>query len=125
MPADSRRRPPPLYGARLRRRQPGLFPKATVDLLQTFAAQSVLAIQNARLFTEIEEKGAWRSDLRMEELLGRYSHHLESSNGRSGWVTASRKVDKFPFLETPLLELLRVYEADRDSGTVEDVYHLA
>src|SRR5581483_8024848 len=36
----------------VRRRTPGEFPKATVDLLQTFAAQSVLAIQNARLFQE-------------------------------------------------------------------------
>ena len=35
---------------------PGLFPQSTIDLLQTFAAQSVLAIQNARLFSEIEEK---------------------------------------------------------------------
>jgi signal transduction histidine kinase len=41
----------------VRRRQPGEFPDATVNLLQTFAAQSVLAIQNARLFREIEEKG--------------------------------------------------------------------
>jgi PAS domain S-box-containing protein len=41
----------------VRRKQPGEFPKSTVDLLQTFAAQSVLAIQNARLFQEIEEKG--------------------------------------------------------------------
>src|SRR5262249_38981683 len=40
----------------VRRKQPGEFPKSTVDLLQTFAAQSVLAIQNARLFTEIEDK---------------------------------------------------------------------
>jgi signal transduction histidine kinase len=40
----------------VRRKQPGEFPKSTVDLLQTFAAQSVLAIQNARLFSEIEEK---------------------------------------------------------------------
>jgi GAF domain-containing protein len=29
---------------------------STVDLLKTFAAQSVLAIQNARLFSEIGEK---------------------------------------------------------------------
>ena len=28
-----------------------------VDLLQTFASQSVLAIENARLFAEVEEKG--------------------------------------------------------------------
>ena len=31
-------------------------PKNTIELLQTFAAQSVLAIQNARLFSEIEDK---------------------------------------------------------------------
>ncbi|MGE5780956.1 MAG: response regulator [Hyphomicrobiales bacterium] len=39
------------------RKAPGEFPQRSVDLLQTFAAQSVLAIQNARLFQEIEEKG--------------------------------------------------------------------
>jgi signal transduction histidine kinase len=35
----------------------GEFPKEMIDVLQTFAAQSTLAIQNARLFREIEEKG--------------------------------------------------------------------
>jgi signal transduction histidine kinase len=40
----------------IRRKQPGEFPKGTIHLLQTFAAQSVLAIQNARLFHEIEDK---------------------------------------------------------------------
>jgi GAF domain-containing protein len=40
----------------VRRKQLGEFAKDTVDLLQTFAAQSVLAIQNARLFQEIEDK---------------------------------------------------------------------
>jgi signal transduction histidine kinase len=40
----------------VRRKRPGEFPKETVELLQTFAAQSVLAIQNARLFHEIEQK---------------------------------------------------------------------
>jgi signal transduction histidine kinase len=40
----------------VRRKLPGEFPKQTTDLLQTFAAQSVLAIQNARLFREIEAK---------------------------------------------------------------------
>ena len=40
----------------IRRKQPGNFPKETIALLQTFAAQSVLAIQNARLFREIEDK---------------------------------------------------------------------
>ena len=40
----------------VRRKAPGKFPPNTVDLLKTFAAQSVLAIQNARLFREIEDK---------------------------------------------------------------------
>jgi signal transduction histidine kinase len=40
----------------IRRKQPGKFAGDTVHLLQTFAAQSVLAIQNARLFRQIKEK---------------------------------------------------------------------
>ena len=40
----------------VRRKAPGEFPPKTLDLLKTFAVQSVLAIQNARLFSEIEEK---------------------------------------------------------------------
>jgi signal transduction histidine kinase/HAMP domain-containing protein len=38
------------------RRVPGPFPEETVNLLQTFATQSVLAIQNARLFRDIEQQ---------------------------------------------------------------------
>jgi signal transduction histidine kinase len=50
-------RPDRIVGALVvRRKAPGVFPKPIVDLLQTFAAQSVLAIQNARLFHELEEK---------------------------------------------------------------------
>ena len=40
----------------VRRRAPGAFAKNTIDLLKTFAAQSLLAIQNARLFHEIDDK---------------------------------------------------------------------
>jgi signal transduction histidine kinase len=40
----------------VRRRQPGEFPADTVALLQTFATQSALAIQNARLFQELAVK---------------------------------------------------------------------
>ncbi len=40
----------------VRRKASGEFSPNTVDLLKTFAAQSVLAIQNARLFEEIEDK---------------------------------------------------------------------
>src|SRR5262249_32489829 len=38
------------------RNLPGSFPTETVELLRTFATQSALAIQNARLFREIEAK---------------------------------------------------------------------
>ena len=40
----------------VRRKRIGEFPQHTVDLLQTFAAQSVLAIQNARLFESVEAR---------------------------------------------------------------------
>jgi signal transduction histidine kinase len=40
----------------VRRRTPGAFPQNTVDLIKTFASQSVLAIQNARLFENVEAR---------------------------------------------------------------------
>ena len=39
----------------IRRRTPGAFPESVVGLLQTFANQSVLPIQNARLFQQVQE----------------------------------------------------------------------
>ena len=38
----------------VRRRTPGAFPLNTVDLIKTFAAQSAVAIENARLFQNVE-----------------------------------------------------------------------
>ena len=38
----------------VRRRAPGSFPQNTVDLIKTFAAQSAVAIENARLFQNVE-----------------------------------------------------------------------
>ena len=38
----------------VRRRAPGAFPRSTVDLIKTFAAQSAVAIENARLFKNVE-----------------------------------------------------------------------
>ena len=40
----------------VRRRTPGSFPQDTVDLMKTFAAQSAVAIQNARLFESVETR---------------------------------------------------------------------
>ena len=64
----------------VRRKEPGEFSKSTVDLLQTFAAQSVLAIQNARLFHEIEEKGRQLAEASQHksQFLANMSHELRT-----------------------------------------------
>ena len=64
----------------VRRRQPGEFSKNTIDLLQTFAAQSVLAIQNARLFSEIGEKGRQLevASQHKSQFLANMSHELRT-----------------------------------------------
>jgi signal transduction histidine kinase len=40
----------------VRRRVPGAFSQSTINLMKTFASQSVLAIQNARLFKDVEAR---------------------------------------------------------------------
>jgi signal transduction histidine kinase/CheY-like chemotaxis protein len=64
----------------VRRREPGEFAENTVNLLQTFAAQSVLAIQNARLFHEIEEKGRELAEAshHKSQFLANMSHELRT-----------------------------------------------
>jgi signal transduction histidine kinase len=64
----------------VRRRTPGEFPQATVDLVQTFANQSVLAIQNARLFQEIENKSRQLEVVSQHksEFLANMSHELRT-----------------------------------------------
>ena len=64
----------------VRRRTPGAFPQNTVDLMKTFAAQSVLAIQNARLFHEIEEKSRQLQEASQHksQFLANMSHELRT-----------------------------------------------
>ncbi len=64
----------------VRRRAPGEFPKNTIELLQTFATQSVLAIQNARLFSEIEEKSRQveEASKHKSRFLANMSHELRT-----------------------------------------------
>ena len=67
-------------GLVVRRKAAGEFPTPVVDLLQTFAAQSVLAIHNARLFREIEEKGREleSANQHKSEFLANMSHELRT-----------------------------------------------
>ena len=64
----------------VRRKAPGEFAKDTVELLQTFAAQSVLAIQNARLFSEIEDKSRQLAEASQHksQFLANMSHELRT-----------------------------------------------
>ena len=70
-----------IVGALVVRRQArGDFPKNTIQLLQTFAAQSVLAIQNARLFSEIGEKSRQieEASKHKSQFLANMSHELRT-----------------------------------------------
>jgi GAF domain-containing protein len=64
----------------VRRRTVGEFPKNTVDLIKTFAAQSALAIQNARLFHEIEDKSRQLEEASQHksQFLANMSHELRT-----------------------------------------------
>ena len=67
-------------GLIVRRKAAGKFPPSVVDLLQTFAAQSVVAIHNAQLFREIEEKGQELeiANRHKSEFLANMSHELRT-----------------------------------------------
>jgi signal transduction histidine kinase len=64
----------------VRRRTPGEFAKNTVDIIKTFAAQSALAIQNARLFHEIEDKSRQLEEASQHksQFLANMSHELRT-----------------------------------------------
>jgi signal transduction histidine kinase len=62
------------------RREAGNFPDNVVNLLRTFATQSALAIQNARLFEEIGEKSQQLevANRHKSEFLANMSHELRT-----------------------------------------------
>jgi len=67
-------------GLVVRRQEPGTFTPEIVNLLQTFATQSVLAIQNARLFRELAEKGQQLAlaSQHKSQFLANMSHELRT-----------------------------------------------
>jgi signal transduction histidine kinase len=70
-----------LLGALLvTRKTPGPFGAESVELLKTFATQSALAIQNARLFREIAEKGKQLEEASQHksQFLASMSHELRT-----------------------------------------------
>jgi GAF domain-containing protein len=69
-----------LGGLTVFRKTPGEFPADTVELLKTFATQSALAIQNARLFHEIADKSLQlqAASQHKSEFLANMSHELRT-----------------------------------------------
>jgi signal transduction histidine kinase len=67
-------------GLTVNRKTPGEFPPEVIELLQTFATQSALAIQNARLFREIADKSRLleAASRHKSEFLANMSHELRT-----------------------------------------------
>ena len=67
----------------VRRRTLGAFPQNTVDLIKTFAAQSAVAIENARLFKNVEMSFG-RCGLPLQRLVQLVTEPRDPS-ARAGW----------------------------------------
>ncbi len=67
-------------GLVVRRKEAGWFSKPVLKLLQTFATQSVVALHNAQLFREIEEKGRELeiANKHKSQFLANMSHELRT-----------------------------------------------
>jgi signal transduction histidine kinase len=67
-------------GLTVNKKTPGEFPPETIELLKTFATQSALAIQNARLFREIADKSRQleAASRHKSEFLANMSHELRT-----------------------------------------------
>ena len=67
-------------GLTVNRKTPGAFGPEVIELLQTFATQSALAIQNARLFREIADKSRQleAASRHKSEFLANMSHELRT-----------------------------------------------
>jgi signal transduction histidine kinase len=67
-------------GLTVNRKTPGAFAPEVLELLQTFATQSALAIQNARLFREIADKSRLleAASRHKSEFLANMSHELRT-----------------------------------------------
>jgi GAF domain-containing protein/DNA-binding response OmpR family regulator/anti-sigma regulatory factor (Ser/Thr protein kinase) len=113
----------------VRRKEPGAFPQAAVDLLQTFGNQSVLAIQNARLFREIEEKGRELAEAskHKSQFLANMSHELRTPLNAIIGVTEMLREDASDLKREDEIEPLdRVLRAARHLlGLINDILDLS
>jgi signal transduction histidine kinase len=116
-------------GLAVSRKRPGSFPPEIVELLQTFSAQSTLAIQNARLFREIEQKSRelQTASQHKSQFLANMSHELRTPlNAILGYteLIVDRIYGEVPQKISDVLE--RVQKSGRHLlGLINDVLDLS
>jgi len=126
----------PLLGAEravgalvVRRKAPGEFPKGAIELLQTFAAQSVLAIENANLFQELKEKGRQLqlASQKKSQFLANMSHELRTPlNAIIGYSEILQEDVKELGQEQLALDLKKIESAGRHLlGLINDILDLS
>jgi GAF domain-containing protein len=93
------------------RQEPGHFAAEVVNLLQTFASQSVLAIRNAHLYRELEEKGRQleAASRHKSEFLANMSHELRTPLnailGFNEMILGEIYGDVSPTMREPLMDI--------------------
>src|SRR5262249_22259954 len=92
----------------LRRAEARLFSERQVALLQTFADQAVIAIENVRLFTELQEKNTalTQAHAQVTESLDQ-----QTATGEILKVISSSPTDVQPVLDTVAVTAARLCEA--------------
>src|SRR5207248_9903701 len=118
-----------LGGLVVTRSRVGEFEAATVELLRTFASQSALAIQNARLFREIEAKGRELevANRHKSEFLASMSHELRTPlNAIIGYAELLQEEAEDLDQEGFLPDLERIHGAGKHLlGLINDILDLS
>jgi signal transduction histidine kinase len=113
----------------IRRKTPGEFLQVVVDLVQTFASQSVLAIENARLFAEVEEKGRELeiASQHKSQFLANMSHELRTPlNAIIGYSEMLQEEAEDTGDEMYLPDLQRINAAGKHLlGLINDILDLS
>jgi signal transduction histidine kinase len=113
----------------IRRKTPGAFPQVVVDLVQTFASQSVLAIENARLFQEVEENSHALevASQHKSQFLANMSHELRTPlNAIIGYSEMLEEEAEDTGDEAYLPDLQRINSAGKHLlGLINDILDLS
>jgi GAF domain-containing protein len=113
----------------IRRKAPGEFPQPIVDLVQTFASQSVLAIENARLFAQVQEtsRELEAASQHKSQFLANMSHELRTPlNAIIGYSEMLQEEAEDLDQETLIPDLQKVNAAGKHLlGLINDILDLS